>query len=297
MTHLSAILFENFTGKNTADFEQICVMYYDRLVELRTIYTKIVIFFYQFKMSDENYKQMFSKYPEFQGYKVNNKRAEAGAIQGKAMITINTEELNKKTKDYREFIILEEFCHLVDDKGDSKPKGKEHLDFTKKYSERQNMYLAIKLTHDLDDQFKHYKVNRLLMKVDFEKWFKYRHAQYDKQLRQRTKSFYENITKQFPNESCTVIMIIELLMVISFLRAVESFKKENDLVLGNKNNKKLQQIMLSTTKTIDLLQKYTMKLDAINSDISSLFKSEVFIDEETYFREINKLFVKLKLIN
>lgn len=261
------------------------------------MYKKIVVFFLSSKTNDENYKQSFSHYPEFQDYKMNNKRAEAGAIDGNGIMSFNIEELNKKSEDYREFVILEEFCHLLDDNGDSRPKGKELLDFVRRFSECRNMLLVQKMAHDLDENFKHYNVNKLMMKFDFEKWFKFRHSHYGKLLRQRTNGFYQQVTKLHSNELSTAIMIIQILMVISFLRAVESFKNENDIALGLKEKQKLKQIISQHAKTINLLQKYTEQLGLVDFDILSLFNGEVFTDEELYFREINRLWVKLRLSN
>jgi len=185
----------------------------------------------------------------------------------------------------------------LDDNGDSRPKGNELSDFMKRYSERQNILLVQKIAHDLDENFKHYNVNKLMMKFDFEKWLKFRSSQYGKLLRQRTKGYYQQVTKLYSNELSTAIMIIQILMVISFVRAVQSFKNENDVTLGLKEKQKLEKIISQHTKTINLLQKYTERLGLVDFAILSLFNGEIFTNEDLYFREINRLWVKLRLSN
>ena len=219
------------------------------------------------------------------------------AIQGIGLIGLNVDELKEKSKDYQEFVILEEFCHLLDDKGDSRPNNSQRvfIQDCSKQQKFQNVNLT-NLAHSLSDNFVHYDVNKLLMKFDFEKWIKYRKGQYDKQLRQRTPDYYETVSN-FTKEQGSVIMITQMLMVISFVRAVESFLSENNAILGRKSKLKLQQIVSSHYKTIYLLQKYTERLGIVKIDILNLFSNDIFADETLYFEAINKLLIESKLFN
>lgn len=235
-----------------------------------------MVLFVGLRTTDEDYKQTVSPYPEFQGYRMNNKKAQAGANQGIAIIGVNIDELNKKSGEYREFVILEEFCHLLDDQGDSKPKEKEFWDFVGEYSKSENDRFAMKVAHELNSHFNHYNVNKLLMVADFEKWLKYRNAQYGKQLKQRTKGFYNKITELYPQKQCIAIFLAEMVKVISFMRAVESYINENKATIGRKKKEKLEQIVVSTKNTIDFLKKYAEQLGLANLEILDLFTQETF---------------------
>ena len=129
-----------------------------------------------------------------------------------------------------------------------------------------------------------------MMKTDLDKWLKYRKSQYDKLLRQRAPALYKQLSALSAKQA-TVIMLDNLLMVISFVRAVESFLQENENVLERKNMLKLQKIIISHHKTISMLQTDAQRLNFISSDISTFFDCETFTNEKIYFERIKMLFV------
>lgn len=229
------------------------------------------------------YNQKLSHYIGIQSSLGLPPKARATALKGVAVITIRVDELNEKSNDYIEFIILEEFCHLLDYKGNATPKSNEFWEFTNKYKQTEEPKFVEVVVSELNSHFNHYNVNLFLMKYGFEKWIKYRHAHYGKQHQQKFHKFYDRILVTHSQKQSSAIMITEMLKVISFLRAVESYMKENEGLLGVKTRNKLQGIVSSVETTVSLMEEYAQSLDPSITNILTLFSDDKFIEKGVFF--------------
>src|SRR5512139_1496169 len=66
--------------------------------------------------------------------------------QNRSAITINTDGLRNKTTDNSEFIILEEFCHLLDDAASDFSQSQQFLNFLNEYSRYFDSHFASEVT-------------------------------------------------------------------------------------------------------------------------------------------------------
>ncbi len=69
--------------------------------------------------------------------------------QKKCAIAINTDELMNKTLENCEFIILEEFCHLLDYAADDFTQSSQFLSFCNDYSKHVDCHFSSKISEQL----------------------------------------------------------------------------------------------------------------------------------------------------
>jgi hypothetical protein len=217
------------------------------------------------------------------------------ANKGKGAITIRVDNLERNSKAFREFVILEEFCHILDYKGDSAPRSVEFWRFRNEYvkTEEDDNFVR-QVTEGLNKAFNHFNVNRLLMKKDFRKWVSFRKNHYGKQHRQKAESFYKDIISRFNQKRSLAILITEIVKMISFLEAVESFIDENK-DLDRKRKEIIEKLMVSIKKTISNFEEYAEGMDSRAHDLSSQFLTDQFADKDLFFKNVSQLWAILDL--
>ncbi len=94
--------------------------------------------------------------------------------QNRAAIAINTDDLMNKTMENCEFIILEEFCHLLDYAAADFTQSSQFLSFSNDYNKHVISHFSSKIPEQLDSYYEHYYVNKLLLFFDVEKWIQFK---------------------------------------------------------------------------------------------------------------------------
>ena len=154
------IIYESLTKREVSWYKRTCELF-SKFPELTQNYDLLVILFVGNLTPLNVYNQKLSQYFGVRRKQELPKNARATARKGIGTITVRVDVLDQKSKAYCEFIILEEFCHLLDYKGDATPQEKAFWAFRNKYKQVEDHKFAEKVVRELNSHFNHFNVKSL----------------------------------------------------------------------------------------------------------------------------------------
>jgi hypothetical protein len=215
------------------------------------------------------------------------------AQQGRAAMAINTTGLANKTDEYCEFVVLEEFCRLLDYAAADSTQKDQFLTFKKEYSRYVEPHFATEIADCLNVNYNQYYVNKLALSFDVEKWIEFKSGYYGPSHRSKLSSRFSEIRATRPPKHCLAIITSEILRMLCFARAVESF-----LVYAQLPEIQMEQLTVcknSTIETIRFAEQTAKAIDNAYPDIVDYFKRSDFVSKNSFFIRIRQFFVFLHL--
>jgi hypothetical protein len=213
--------------------------------------------------------------------------------QKRGAIAINTDGLMDKTLENCEFIILEEFCHLLDYAAADFTQSSQFLSFCNDYSKHVNSNFSSKICEELDIHYDHYYVNKLLLFFDVEKWIQFKSNYYGQSSRaQLSRLFAENKATK-PTKHCLAIITTEILNALCFTRSIESF-----LAYAKLSEEQKQQLMASKNKAIETIrfaEQNAKTLDKSYPNTIDYFRLSDFVSKDSFFIRVRQLWNYLHL--
>jgi hypothetical protein len=288
------VVIEALAKREIAWYKKICEAF-SELPELSLSYERLVILFMDSTTTRQTFNQKLSQYLGTRCDQTVPSMANATALKGIGVIAVRIDDLSQKSKPFRHFAILEEFCHLLDYKGDSTPLSSMFWEFIKKFSQVEDHKFAELVAKELNGHFNHFNVNKLLMRHNFNEWMDFRRTHYGKQHRQKIGPFYEKITSTHNQKQSLAIFITEIVKVISFSRAVESFVAENE-GLTKKKKRRLETIVESSEKTILFMEEYARTLDPRIEGTSAFLSQDSFASKDKFFEKVTQFWIRHNLI-
>jgi hypothetical protein len=228
----------------------------------------------------------------FQGKMPAQARAYASQ-QGRAAIAINTTGLGIKTDEYCEFILLEEFCRLLDYAAADSTQNEQLLNFQKEYSRYVDSHFASEITENLGTFYNQYYINKLELSFDVEKWIEFKSDYYGPSYKAKLSRRFSEIRATRPPKHCLAIITSEILRMLCFARAVESFVAYSELPESQK-----EQLVASKNGTIETIRFAEQNARAIVNaypDTIDYFRRSDFVSKNNYFVRIRQFFVFLHL--
>ena len=216
------------------------------------------------------------------------------AKQGRSAIAINTDGLCNKTDDNCEFIILEEFCHLLDYAATDFIQSEQFISFQNEYSRYVDPHLASEVIESLGRHYDHYYVNKLLLSFDVEKWIHYKAGYYGSSSRTQLNRLFSEIRATRPPKYCLIIITTEILKMLCFARAIESF-----LVYAKLPELQIQQLTNcknNTIQTIKFAEQNARAIDNTYPNTIDYFRSSDFVSKENFFVRVRQFWNYLHLL-
>jgi hypothetical protein len=213
--------------------------------------------------------------------------------QNRSAIAINTDALRNKTDDNCEFIILEEFCHLLDFAADDFTQSQQFLDFRNEYGTYVGSHFASEVSECLDRHYDRYYVNKLMLSFDVEKWIQFKSDAYGLNSRAKLNRLFSEIRATRPPKHCLALISTEILRMLCFVCAVESF-----LVYAELPEIQIQQLTAiknNTIETIRFAEQNAKALDSTYPDTVDFFKRIDFVSKDDYFMRIRQFFKYIHL--
>ena len=213
--------------------------------------------------------------------------------QSRSAIAINTDTLRNKTPSNCEFIILEEFCHLLDYAAADFMQSEQFLNFSNEYSRYFDSHFASEVTENLGRHYNHYYVNKLMLSFDVEKWIQFKAGYYGQSSRAQFSRLFSEIRATRPPKHCLVIITTEILRMLCFARAVESF-----LVYAELPEIQIQQLTACKNNTIETIRFAEQNAKAIDNTYPNTidyFKRSDFVSKDNFFIRIRQFFNYLHL--
>jgi hypothetical protein len=213
--------------------------------------------------------------------------------QGKAAIAINTTGLGSKTEEYCEFIILEEFCRLIDYAAADSTQNDQFLNFRKEYSRYVESHFATEIADGLNANYNQYYVNKLMLSFDPEKWIEFKSDLYGPSYKAKLSSRLSAIRATRPPKHCLAIITSEILRMHCFARAIESF-----LVHAELPETQIQQLNASKNSVIETIRFAEQNARAIDNaypDTVDYFQRSDFVSKNSFFVRIRQFFNFLHL--
>jgi hypothetical protein len=216
----------------------------------------------------------------------------AYAAPGRGAIAINTTGLGNKTVDNCEFIILEEFCRLIDYAAADFTQN-EQLNFRNEYSKNVDAHFASEIAETLNKNYNQYYVNKLALSFDVEKWIQFKADYYGPAFRAKLNRRFCEIRATRPPKHCLATITTEILRMLCFARAVESF-----LVYAELPEVQIQQLTAcknNTIKTLRFAEQNAKAIDNTYPDTVDYFRQSDFVSKNNFFVRIRQLFNYLHL--
>jgi hypothetical protein len=213
--------------------------------------------------------------------------------QGKAALAINTTGLGSKTEEYCKFIILEEFCRLLDYAAADSTQNDQFLNFRKEYSRYVESHFATEIADGLNANYNQYYVNKLVLSFDVEKWIEFKSDLYGPSYKAKLSSRFSAIKATRPPKHCLAIITSEILRLLCVARAIESF-----LVHAELPETPIQQLTTSKNSTIETIRFAEQNARAIDNaypDTVDYFQRSDFVSKNSFFIRIRQFFVYLHL--
>ncbi|PVX27627.1 MAG: hypothetical protein CW716_01310 [Candidatus Bathyarchaeum sp.] len=211
---------------------------------------------------------------------------------GKGALVINTTGLGRKTLENCEFIILEEFCRLLDYAAADFTQN-EQLDFHNEFSRYVDSRFASEIAEKLDKKYNQYYVNKFVLSFDVEKWIQFKAGYYGASFRAKLNRRFSEIRATRPPKHCLAIITSEILGMLSFVHAVDSF-----LVYAKLPEIQLQQLTESknnTLKTVKFAEQNAKAIVTTYPDVVDYFRQSDFVSKNNFFIRTRQLFVFLHL--
>ncbi len=213
--------------------------------------------------------------------------------QKRGAIAINTDDLMNKTLENCEFIILEEFCHLLDYAADDFSQSDQFLSFRNDYSKHVDSHFSSKISEQLDVYYNYYYVNKLLLFFDVEKWIQFKANHYGPSLKAQLSRLFAEIKATKPAKHFLAIITTEILHALCFTRSVESF-----LAYAELPEEQIQQLMGSKNKameTIRFAEQNARTLDKLYPNTIDYFRPSDFISKDSFFIRVRQFWNYLHL--
>jgi|GEM_PF-4512099 len=191
--------------------------------------------------------------------------------------------------------IFEEFCHLVEHKGDGDLVPVEWAELLKKYEQNNQWFFGNKIMRQLLEDRNHYTVFSMMLHAYPNDWVK----RYSKYFSTESPEQYEK--KYYQNKNDVPLNIVYSILVTDYLRSMsalyiieEALFKEN---VSSENQKLLINVRSEGIKIVDK-QKYLIKIEIgqTTSDLLDHYVDEsIFKTRYVFFKVIFTLWTKLGL--
>ncbi len=288
-------LYKSITRNDISRYKTICETLITK-TQVANDYTTLRILFIDNNSLLEVFQQEITQ--AIGGHFHGNLPTQAHAYaskQGRSAIAINTDDLRNKTTDNCEFIILEKLCHLLDYAADDFTQSEQLLNFLNAYSRNADSHFASEVTENLDRHYNHYYVNKLVLSFDVEKWIQFKGGYYEKSSRAQLSRLFSEIRATRPPKHCLVVITTEILKMLCFARAVESFLLYAELpeiqqlqqLTGCKNN---------TFETIRFAELNAKAIDNTYPNTIDYFRPNDFVSKDNFFIRIRQFFNYLHLL-
>jgi hypothetical protein len=213
--------------------------------------------------------------------------------QNRGAIAINTDDLMNKTLANCEFIILEEFCHLLDYAAVDFTQSDQFLSFCNDYSKHVDSHFSSKVSEQLGLYYNHYYVNKLLLFFDVEKWIQFKSNHYGSSSRAQLSRLFAEIRATKPAKHCLAIITTEILHMLCFTRSVESF-----LAYAELSEEQIQQLMASKNRAIEIIrfaEQNARTIDKSYPNIIDYFILSDFVSKDSFFIRVRQFWNYLHL--
>lgn len=286
-------LYRAITRNDIGRYKTICQKLITK-TKVANDYNSLIILFIDnktlVKIFQQEITQAIGKY--FQGNLPALSKAYASK-QNKSAIAINTGNLMDKTTIECEFIILEEFCNLLDYAATDFTESQQFLNFINEYSKYVDSHFASEVTECLGRHYNHYYVNKLILSFDAEKWIKFKFDYYSLSSRPQLNRLLSEIRATKPPKHCLSIITTEIIGMMCFARAVESF-----LVYAKLPEIEIQQLTAiknSTLKTIKFAEQNAKLIDNTYPTVIDYFRPTDFVSKDNFFIRIRQFWSYLQL--
>lgn len=213
--------------------------------------------------------------------------------QSKGAIAINTDTLKDKPMDYCEFVILEEFCHLLDYAASDFAQSTQFLSFQNEYSRHVGPHFSSELSEALDSHYNHFYVNKLMLSFDVEKWIQFKSDYYGSSSRPQLSRLFAEIRATRPAKHCLAIISAEILHMLCFTRAIESFLAYAQLPDIHKQH--LVDCKDNAVETIRFAIQNAIAIDKSYPNISDYFSKCDFVSKDSFFIRVRQFWTYLHL--
>jgi len=213
--------------------------------------------------------------------------------QSRGAIAINTDTLKDKTSDYCEFIILEEFCHLLDYAAADFTQSDQFLSFYNEYSRHVGPNFSSQVSEHLDNHYNHYYVNKLMLSFDVDKWIQFKCDYYGSSSRSQLSRLFAEARATRPVKHCLAIISAEILRMLCYARAVESFLAYAELPVIQKQQ--LVNCKDNAVETIHFAVQNARALDKSYPNIFDYFSSSDFVSKDSFFIRVKQFWTYLNL--
>ncbi len=213
--------------------------------------------------------------------------------QNRAAIAINTEGLMNKTMENCEFIILEEFCHLLDYAAADFTQSSQFLSFSNDYNKHVISHFSSKIPEQLDSYYEHYYINKLLLFFDVEKWIQFKSNTYGPSSKAQLSRLFAEIRATKPAKHSLAIITTEILHALCFSRSLESYLAYAELPEEQK-----QQLIASKNKAIEIIQfaeQNARTLDKSYPNTMDYFRLSDFVSKDSFFIRVRQFWNYLHL--
>jgi hypothetical protein len=208
--------------------------------------------------------------------------------QSRSVIAINTDGLKDKTTDKCGFIILEEFCNLLDYAAADFSQSEQFLNFRNEYSGFVDSHFASEVTENLGRHYNQYYVNKIMLSFDVEKWIQFKSDLNGPSSRAQLSRLFAEIRATRPPKHCLVIITTEILRLLCFARAVESF-----LVYAELPEIQIQQLTAckdNAVETIRFAEQNAKAIDNAYPNTIDYFRRSDFVSKDNFFIRIRQFF-------
>jgi hypothetical protein len=215
------------------------------------------------------------------------------AKQNKAAIAINTDSLKDKIDEYCEFILLEEFCHLLDYAAADFAQSSQYLSFCTEYSRYVDWHFAQEIAENLGRFYDHYYVNKLMLSFDVEKWIEFRSDCYGENSRARLNRLFSGVSATRPAKHCLTIITTEILRILCVVRAVESFLMNAQL--QETQIQQLTECKNSALETVRFAEQKAKAIDNTYPNTVDYFRRNDFVSKDSFFVRVRQFWTYLHL--
>jgi hypothetical protein len=213
--------------------------------------------------------------------------------QSRGAIAINTDSLKDKSTDNCEFIILEEFCHLLDYAAADFTQSDQFLSFCNDYKKYVGSHFSSEVSSYLNKHYDHYYVNKLMLSFDVEKWIQFKSDYYVRSSRAKLSRLFAEIRATKPTKYCLAIITTEILRMLCFTRSVESFLVYSELPESHKQ--RLIEIKNSIIETINFAEQNARSIDNSYPCSVDYFKLSDFVSKDIFFIRVRQFWNYLHL--
>ncbi len=213
--------------------------------------------------------------------------------QSRGAIAINTDNLKNKADETCEFILLEEFCHLLDYEAAVFSESDQFLGFCSDYSVNVGSKFSTEICERLSNYYNHYYVDKLLLSFDLEKWIQFKSNYYGPNSHAKLNRLFAEIRATKPAKHSLAIITTEILRMLCFTRSIESF-----LAHANLPEELKQQLITSkanTTETIELAEQKARTIDKSYPNTINYFRLSDFVSKDSFFIRVGQMWSYLQL--